>query len=96
MFPPPLFWEGELFHKAYAYPIYLIECSVVTHQCVPETGQPLGGATQFASAITLHRNADALRYSCLAWICIDSQRNVIGSATLSIPSDLAKTHQATP
>jgi len=79
MFPPPLFWEGELFHgalviiltliatsfKACGYPIYLVECSVGSHHCVVETSQPIGDVTLFTSAITLVRNADSLRYT--AW-----------------------------
>ena len=61
------------------YPIYLIECNVGSHQCVGETGQPIGSASQVADMITPVRNADALRYRCLDWICVDLQGNVVGS-----------------
>jgi hypothetical protein len=61
------------------YPIYLIECNVDSHQCVGETGQSIGSAAQVADTITPVRNADALRYRCSDWICVDPQGNVVGS-----------------
>jgi len=42
--------------------------------------------------ITPVRNADALRYSCPDWICIDPQGNVVGSVALVMRPYLAKTH----
>ena len=74
------------------YPIYLIECNAGSHQCVGETGQPIGSAIQVAKTITPVRNADALRYSCPDWICIDPQGNVVGSVALVMRPYLAKTH----
>jgi len=74
------------------YPIYLIECNVGSHQCVGETGQSIGSATQVADTITPVRNADALRYSCPDSVCIDSQGNVVGSVAPAMRPYLAKTH----
>jgi len=78
------------------YPIYLIECNAGSHQCVGETGQPIGDATQVANTITPVRNTDALRYSCADWICIDPQGNVVGSVVPAMRAYLAKTHLAAP
>jgi hypothetical protein len=75
------------------YPIYLIECNVDSHQCVGETGQPIGSATQVANTITPVRNADALRYSCPDWICVDILGNVVGSVAPAMRSRLTQTHQ---
>ena len=74
------------------YPIYLIECNVGSHQCVGETGQPIGSATQIANTITPVRNADALRYHCPDWICIDSQGNVVGSVAPAMRPYLTRAH----
>ena len=74
------------------YPIYLIECNVGSHQCVGETGQSIGSATQVADTITPVRNTDALRYSCPDSVCIDPQGNVVGSVAPAMRPYLAKTH----
>jgi len=78
------------------YPIYLIECNVGSHQCVGETGQPIGSAAEVANTITPVRNADALRYSCPDWICVDLQGNVVGSVASAMRPYLAKTHEVAP
>ncbi len=74
------------------YPIYLIECNVGSHQCVGETGQSIGSATQVADTITPVRNTDALRYSCPDSVCIDPQGNVVGSVAPAMRAYLAQRH----
>lgn len=74
------------------YPIYLIECNVGSHQCVGETGQPIGSATQVADTMTPVRNADALRYHCPDWICTDPQGNVVGSVAPPMRAYLTQAH----
>jgi hypothetical protein len=78
------------------YPIYLIECNAGSHQCVGESGQPIGSAMQVANTITPVRNADALRYSCPDWICVDPQGNVVGSVAPAMRPYVTQTHQAAP
>jgi type II secretory pathway pseudopilin PulG len=78
------------------YPIYLIECNGGSHQCVGETGQPIGGATEVADKLPPVRNTDAARYSCPDSICIDPQGNVVGSVAPVMRLYLAKTRQARP
>jgi hypothetical protein len=72
------------------YPIYLIECNGGSHQCVGETGQPIGSATEVADKLTPVRNTDALRFSCPDSICTDSQGNVVGSVAPAMRDFLAK------
>lgn len=74
------------------YPIYLIECNVGSHQCVGETGQPIGSASQVADTITPVRNADALRYHCPDWVCVDPQGNVVGSVAPGMRPHLTQAH----
>lgn len=74
------------------YPIYLIECNVGSHQCVGQTGQPIGSAAQVADTITPVLNTDALRYRCPDWICIDPQGNVVGSIAPTMRTYLAQRH----
>jgi hypothetical protein len=74
------------------YPIYLIECNVGSHQCVGETGQPIGSTAQIAATITPVRNADALRYHCSDWICIDLQGNVVGSVAPTMRPYVIRAH----
>jgi hypothetical protein len=74
------------------YPIYLIECNAGSHQCVGETGQHIGSAAQVADTITPVRNADALRYHCPDWICVDPQGNVVGSVAPAMRSHLTQAH----
>ena len=72
------------------YPIYLIECNAGSHQCIGETGQPIGSTPDVVNTITPVRNADALRYSCTDWICVDLQGNVVGSVAPAMRAYLSK------
>lgn len=73
------------------YPIYLIECNGGSHQCVGETGQPIGSAAEVVDKLTPVRNTDALRFSCPDSICTDPQGNVVGSVAPAMRDFLAKT-----